>query len=255
MTNCTIGIDVGTGGARAGVFDLTGRMLGQGAVDIRIWRPQLDFVEQSSDDIWQACCQAVRKAMVQAGISAKNITGIGFDATCSLVVLNQDAKPVTVSPSGKDSQNVIVWMDHRAVAQAERINKTGHGVLKYVGGVISPEMQTPKLLWLKEHMPETWRQAAWFFDLPDFLVFCATGEDVRSLCSAVCKWTYLGHEGRKRRQDVRLQHRQHERQAFTVSSDVPRPASRLSAYGRVGNWDVLSGSPPPVFQHPRFGGF
>jgi FGGY-family pentulose kinase len=196
MTHCTIGIDIGTGGARAGVFDLSGRMLGQGAFDIRIWRPQPDFVEQSSDDIWHACCQAVRKAMGLAGIAAKDVTGIGFDATCSLVVLDQDANPVTVSPSGKNSQNVIVWMDHRAIAQAERINKTGHQVLDYVGGVISPEMQTPKLLWLKENMPETWRQAAWFFDLPDFLVFCATGKDVRSLCSAVCKWTYLGHEGR-----------------------------------------------------------
>lgn len=194
MTKCSIGIDVGTGSARAGVFDLSGRMLGQGSSNIRIWRPELDFIEQSSDDIWQACCKAVIKAMLQAGVSAKNIKGIGFDATCSLVVLGDDAKPLTVSPTGKDFQNVIVWMDHRAVNQADRINKTGHQVLDYVGGDISPEMETPKLLWIKENLPETWRRAAWFFDLPDFLVFRATGEDVRSLCSTVCKWTYLGHE-------------------------------------------------------------
>lgn len=193
MTKCSIGIDVGTGSARAGVFDISGRMLGQGSSNIRIWRSKPDFIEQSSDDIWLACCKAVIKAMVQAGVSAKNIKGIGFDATCSLVVLGDDAKPLTVSPSGKDFQNVIVWMDHRAVNQADRINKTGHQVLDYVGGVISPEMETPKLLWIKENLPETWRRAAWFFDLPDFLVFRATGEDVRSLCSTVCKWTYLGH--------------------------------------------------------------
>ena len=67
-------------------------------------------------------------------------------------------------------------------------------MLDYVGGIISPEMQTPKLLWLKQHMPNTWANAGYYFDLPDFLTWRATGDDTRSLCSTVCKWTYMGHE-------------------------------------------------------------
>jgi len=55
-------------------------------------------------------------------------------------------------------------------------------------------MQTPKLLWLAETLPDTWHRAARFFDLPDFLSYRATGDDTRSLCTTVCKWTYLGHE-------------------------------------------------------------
>lgn len=43
-----------------------------------------------------------------------------------------------------------MWMDHRAAEQAARITSTGHSVLSRVGGVMSPEMQPPKLLWLKE---------------------------------------------------------------------------------------------------------
>ncbi len=45
---------------------------------------------------------------------AQIVRGIGFDATCSLVALDANDKPVTVSPTGKDEQNIIVWMDHRA---------------------------------------------------------------------------------------------------------------------------------------------
>ncbi|WLS80122.1 FGGY-family carbohydrate kinase [Erwinia pyri] len=196
MTSYYLGVDVGTGSARAGIFDLKGRMMGQASREIALFRPQADFVEQSSDNIWQAVCQAVRDAVNQSNINPVQIKGIGFDATCSLVVLDKEGKPLTVSPSGRSEQNIIVWMDHRAISQAERINATRHRVLDYVGGVISPEMQTPKLLWLKQHMPNSWQNIGHLFDLPDFLTWRATQDETRSLCSLVCKWTYMGHENR-----------------------------------------------------------
>jgi FGGY-family pentulose kinase len=194
-----LGIDVGTGSARAGLFDAAGTMLGAGAHPIALHRPAEDFVEQSSDDIWSACGAATRAALAEAGAGPESVAGVGFDATCSLVLLDAADRPVTVSPGsapsvgGDDRWNVIVWMDHRAVAQAERINAAGHEVLRYVGGVISPEMETPKLAWLAEHLPASFARAARFLDLADFLSYRATGSDVRSLCTTVCKWTYLGH--------------------------------------------------------------
>ena len=135
-------------------------MRGSGTHPIRTNRPEEDFVEQSSDDIWAACGAAVRDALAQAGAAAEQVAGIGFDATCSLVALDAHDRPVTVSPSGDDAWNVVVWMDHRATAQAARINETRHEVLRYVGGVVSPEMQTPKLLWLKEKLPATGARGA-----------------------------------------------------------------------------------------------
>jgi FGGY-family pentulose kinase len=189
-----IGVDVGTGSARAGVFDPAGTMLAQASRPIQTWRPAPDFVQQSSGDIWAAVCACVREAMTATG--PHTVRGIGFDATCSLVVLDGAGQPVSVDPGGAPDQDVIVWMDHRASGQADRINATGHPVLRYVGGRISLEMETPKLLWLKEQLPSAWAQAAHFFDLPDFLTWRATGVLSRSLCSTVCKWTYLGHEAR-----------------------------------------------------------
>ena len=188
-----LGIDVGTGSARAGIFDGKGKMLGAGTHPIRLFRPAEDFVEQSSDDIWSACGLAVREALAEAGVGPETIVGVGFDATCSLVALDEGDRPVSVSPTGNDAQNVIVWMDHRATAQAARINAAGHEVLRYVGGTISPEMETPKLVWLRENLPASWKRAKRFLDLPDFLAYRATGIDTRSLCTTVCKWTYLGH--------------------------------------------------------------
>jgi FGGY-family pentulose kinase len=189
-----IGVDVGTGSVRAAVFSVEGKMLGDASSPIREDHPKPDFYEQSSGNIWEETGRVVRSALEKAGVDRSSVAGISFDATCSLVVLGQDGGPVTVSESGGDDLNIIVWRDHRAIDQVDRINAGGYEVLKYVGGVMSPEQEPPKLLWLKENLPNTWKRAGKFFDLADYMVYQSTGRDIRSLCTNVCKWTYLGHE-------------------------------------------------------------
>jgi D-ribulokinase len=196
MRQAYIGVDVGTSSTRAGVFDETGKLLGTARYPIATWHEAGDIVEQSSSDIWHACTAAVRAAMAEAAILPDVVKGIGFDATCSLVVLASDGAPVTVSRSGDPQRNVIVWMDHRAVGEAREINDTRHDVLRYVGGLISPEMEVPKLLWLKRHLRTSFDAAGQFFDLADFLSYRATGSLARSMCTVTCKWNFLAHERR-----------------------------------------------------------
>src|SRR5580693_7938969 len=196
MRQAYIGVDVGTSSTRAGVFDETGKLLGIARHPIRTWHEAGDIVEQSSDNIWSACVTAVRTALAEAAISADAVKGIGFDATCSLVVLAPDGEPVSVSTSGDPQRNVSVWMDHRAIAEAQTINETQDDVLRYVGGSISPEMEMPKLLWLKRHLRASFDKAGHFFDLADYLSYRATGSLVRSMCTVTCKWNFLAHEQR-----------------------------------------------------------
>ncbi len=196
MEQAFIGVDVGTASVRAAIFDAEGSLIAAARRPIAIWHDAGDVVEQSSTDIWDACAGAVRAVLQEAALPPPAVKGIGFDATCSLVVLDRAGNPVSVSLSGDPRRNVIVWMDHRAVAEANRISETGDEVLRHVGGIISPEMQTPKLLWLKHHLPGRFRAAGHFFDLADFLTFRATGSHARSVCTLTCKWTYLAHERR-----------------------------------------------------------
>src|SRR5437773_11834509 len=129
-----IGVDVGTGDARAGIFDLNGKLLESASEPIEVWRPKPDYAEQSSEGIWRAVCGVVRKCRTEAGGPAESIAGISFDATCSLVVLDSNDGPVPVNDEGVAERNIIVWMDHRAMAETEEINAGKHDVLGYVGG-------------------------------------------------------------------------------------------------------------------------
>uniref|UniRef100_A0A8B9TQ36 FGGY carbohydrate kinase domain-containing protein n=1 Tax=Anas platyrhynchos TaxID=8839 RepID=A0A8B9TQ36_ANAPL len=189
-----VGIDVGSASVRAALVDEFGTVVAHAEQPIQIWEPQPDHYEQSSADIWAACCTVTKK--VVCGIDASQIRGVGFDATCSLVVVDKQFQPLAVNSEGQNYRNVIMWMDHRAVSQVDRINATKHRVLSYVGGVMSVEMQPPKLLWIKENLQEScWEKAGYFFDLPDFLSWKATGVTARSLCTLVCKWTYTSDGG------------------------------------------------------------
>ena len=193
-SDLVVAVDVGSASARAGVFDAGGLRLARAEHPFAVNRPLPDHAEHGSDEIWAAVAAAVRTALVAARVAPERVAGLAFDATCSLVLLDAAGRPVSVSSTGEDRWNVVMWADHRAIAEAAEITATGHRVLAHVGGVMSPEMELPKLLWLKRHAPHAWARAALALDLADFLAWRATGRVAVSACTVTCKWTYLNHE-------------------------------------------------------------
>ncbi|KAJ5580728.1 sugar kinase [Penicillium hetheringtonii] len=188
-----IGIDVGTGSARACIIDAKGDIVGLASENIGLWQPEHGFYEQSTTDIWRCICTVVQRAINEQNINPETVRGIGFDATCSLAVFNNETdEPISVTGPNFDSdRNIILWLDHRPVEEAAKINATNHNLLRYVGGTMSVEMEVPKVLWLKNHMPPDLFDKCAFYDLADALTHLATGNNKRSFCSAVCKQGYV----------------------------------------------------------------
>ena len=191
-----LGVDVGSASVRAGLYDGSGRRLAFRSKPIRQFHSPGFCVEQSSADIWSNACAAAREAVAAAEVAPERIVAVGFDATGSLVAVGAGGASISVSPGGEPERDVIMWMDHRAGAEAAAINATKDPALAYVGGEISIEMELPKVLWLKRHFPERHAMVARYHDLADHMVWRATGADVASVCTLVCKWSFLAHEGR-----------------------------------------------------------
>lgn len=55
------------------------------------------------------CCPTPQT--VTQGVQPSEIAGIGFDATCSMVVLDEEGKPISVSHDKNDERNVIMWWE------------------------------------------------------------------------------------------------------------------------------------------------
>ncbi|KAI0775486.1 hypothetical protein BC629DRAFT_1527669 [Irpex lacteus] len=196
-----IGVDVGTGSARAALVKQDGTLVASSTVETKTWRDPEDhrIFEQSTTDIWNAISQTVKTVLAEAKVPPSDVKGVGFDATCSLAVSDFDMNPITVTKGDQLGQigerNIVLWADHRAEEEANLINSTGNTVLDYVGGVMSLEMEIPKTLWLKRRMkPELFARCQ-FFDLPDFLTYRATANNLRSTCSLTCKCSFVPNKG------------------------------------------------------------
>ena len=70
-----IGVDVGTAGVRVAAFDAIGTKLCSANKPIRVLNPKSDYFEQSSNEIWQACCFCIKVCTVEQ-------FRYSFEATC-----------------------------------------------------------------------------------------------------------------------------------------------------------------------------
>jgi ribulose kinase len=141
--NHYIGVDVGTGSVRAALVQEDGTVVTSSTYDIVTFRDPNDhrIFEQSSTNIWSGICTVVRTVLAKSQIAPATVKGLGFDATCSLVVCDLAGEPVVVTRGDQLGQigdrDVILWADHRAEKEAELVNNTGSVVLDYVGGTMS----------------------------------------------------------------------------------------------------------------------
>ena len=186
----SLGVDVGTGSVRCTAFDMTGKQHGEAFTSpIRISSPAPQFYQQSTKDIMANIESVIKQTLFSASL---NVTGIGFAATCSLVFLDENFDGISVHPDDPDSEeDIIVWMDHRAENETTKLNDLEAKAHDFVGGRFSPEMELPKLKWVKEKLPKTWEKTKHVFDLADFLSFKASSVQARSVCTLVCKWGWL----------------------------------------------------------------
>jgi len=61
-----IGVDVGTSSVRAALVTSSGHVVCSASSAVTIWEPEPNFYEQSSTNIWQACCKVVQVRLIHS---------------------------------------------------------------------------------------------------------------------------------------------------------------------------------------------
>ncbi|CAG2179728.1 unnamed protein product, partial [Oppiella nova] len=154
-----IGVDVGSGSVRVALIKfesgvIEAKPLATHKKSITAHNPKAEWYEQNTDEIWDGLCYCVQECLKASKVNIEDISGISFSATCSLVIIDNKKK-------GND---VVMWMDHRAITEASLITKTKNEVLQQMGGNASPEYSLSKLLWLKRNDKQRFDEAIGFME-------------------------------------------------------------------------------------------
>ncbi len=186
VTDLVLGIDAGTAGIRAGLFDLHGQPLGFSDQSYTTFYPRPGWAEQQPAEWWSALVTAVRGCLSTSGVNSSRVIGLAIDAPCDILLTDREGTPLTAS---------LMWMDLRADSQARRLTETHDPVLRFCGGDVPAEWPLPKALWLKEREPALWESATYLIEQMGWLTWRLTGEWAVPLNSAAAKWHYRATDG------------------------------------------------------------
>jgi sugar (pentulose or hexulose) kinase len=158
-----IGIDSSTTATKAVVWDRDGRAVAEGRAEFALALPRPGWHEQDAEDWWRSCATAVVAAL-------ESVDGSDIEAIC---ITHQRETFACVDEQGRPVRPAIVWMDVRATREV-----ADHGSAEIHRLTGKPPDTTPalyKLLWLREHEPETLERTRWVVDVHAFLVHRLTG--------------------------------------------------------------------------------
>ncbi len=143
-----LGLDQGTTGTTAMIFDENWSPVARGYKEHTQYYPQPGWVEHDPMEIWRSCLDTIDQAVQQAGIRAEELSCIGLDNQGETVMLWDKV-------SGIPIYNAIVWQDRRTTAAADRLSEKYQDMIREKTGLVADAyFSATKIKWIMDHVPE-----------------------------------------------------------------------------------------------------
>ncbi len=167
-----LGIDLGTTGCKGSVYSADGKLLGLSYLECPLITLSPTMIEQDAHSWWEQTVEAIRLALVRAGVDGREIRGISISSQgISFVPLDDQGQPLS---------NAINWLDGRATEEAREILSRYPAKMLFAmtGKRAAPFYVLPKLLWLRRHQPRLFDRARMFLMGHDYIVYRLSGRYV-----------------------------------------------------------------------------
>ena len=162
-----IGLDVGTGGARAVAVDESGEIVAEASSEYPLHSPRPGWTEQDPEDWWEGAKEAIGKVATQTG---EQIAGIGLTGQMHGSVF-LDSSDEVVRPA-------LLWNDQRTHRQCREITSAvgEERLISISGNPALTGFQAPKIVWLREEEPDNFGRISRVLLPKDYVRLQLTGE-------------------------------------------------------------------------------
>ena len=115
--------------------------------------------------------KATGAVVKKAGIRGDQVAGVGLSGQMhGSVFLGEGTTPL---------RPAILWNDQRTAAECEAITKAAGGkkkLIKMVGNPALTGFTAPKILWVRKHEKQVWKQTRHVLLPKDYIRLCMTGD-------------------------------------------------------------------------------
>lgn len=169
MGKLLLGIDAGTSGVKAVLFDESGEVLAEATQVVPILNPEPEFAEQDMNTVWKSVCLAVSQCLDRAGVTGEDVAALG--------VSGQGTGCWLLDHQGQPLGNAIIWIDGRAKGLLDEWKAEGKTVRAFDLSSNSLFTGSPAVLlaWLKRNRPEIFSHIGLFLFAKDWVKFKLTG--------------------------------------------------------------------------------
>lgn len=171
MQDLYLAIDVGTGGLRSALVDVSGKIHAFSYKEHDQIVPRYGWSEQRPRDWWTGTVKTIRKVTEKVHNSSARITAI---CACG-----QMHGSVLIDSEGNLTRDTaLLWNDKRTAPQVERFvkNHKYDAYLKKTANIASTAWPAFKLQWLAENDPQSYNDATTVLMPKDYIAFRLTGE-------------------------------------------------------------------------------
>ena len=183
MSKYILGIDQGTTGVTAMLFDKDLAPVSRGYCEIGQFYPKNGWVEHDPENIWESVKNAAAEAMKNTNASVEDILAIGIDH-------EGESAMIWDKETGKPFYPAIVWQDKRTASRAEEL-EAEYGDLFRRKTALSPDsyFSATKIEWILKNIPESRRGIAGNMDA--WLLYKMTGGKEHKTDSSTASRTML----------------------------------------------------------------
>ena len=163
-----IGLDVGTGGARALAVDAeSGEVVAEASSEYPLHSPRPGWSEQNPEDWWRASKEVLAKAAREAG---GEVAGIGLTGQMHGSVF-LDSSDAVIRPA-------LLWNDQRTGEQCQKITDSvgKERLISISGNPAITGFQAPKILWLRDEEPDNYAKVSKVLVPKDYVRLRLIGE-------------------------------------------------------------------------------